>query len=115
MDRVDCDPSPETCTRYVILSPVGTSTATLLTAVTQRASHSLRWTPTSARDVVEPQEGRGYDGPGKTGGFINTATDELHYWLRTGYAVGSPANPTLRQAQQLMRAHPDAVVVRIDA
>jgi hypothetical protein len=114
MDRVDCDPAPDMCTRYVILTPVDTSTTALLEAVTERATHSLRWTPTSAPEVVEPDEGRGYDGPGKTGGYINTASEELHYWDRTGYATASPPNPTLQQAQDLMRAHPDAVVVRID-
>ena len=114
MDRVDCDPTPDTCTRYVILVPQGSSTASLLSAVTQRAAHSLRWVPTSVPGVVEQDEGRGYDGPGKTGGFINTANDELHYWARVGYAAESPPNPTLQKAEALMRDHPDAVVVRID-
>lgn len=113
MDRVDCDPSPDTCARYVILSPNGISTASLLAAVTQRATDSLKWTPTKAPEVVEPDEGHGYDGPGKSGGYINTATEELHYWDRVGYATGSPPNPTLKRAEELMRAHPDAVVVSI--
>jgi hypothetical protein len=114
MDRVDCDPTPDTCTRYVILQPDGTSTASLLAAVTNRAGKSLKWRPTTATEVVEQDEGRGYDGPGKAGGFINTAAAELAYWTRVGYASSTPPHPTLQRAQALMRAHPDAIVVRID-
>lgn len=114
MDRVDCDPSPDTCTRYVILVPQGSSTASLLAAVTRRTAESLHWVPTRAPEVVEPDEGRGYDGPGKSGGYVNTADEELHFWERVGYASGSPPNATLQRAERLMRAHPDAVVVCID-
>ncbi len=114
LDRVDCDPSPDTCTRYVILVPQGSSTESLMAAVTRRAAHSLRWVPTRAPQVVEPDEGRGYDGPGKTGGYINTADEELRYWERVGYGSESPPNATLQQAERLMRAHPDAIVVRVD-
>jgi hypothetical protein len=83
--------------------------------VTQRVAHSLRWVPTRALEVVELQQGRGYDGPGKAGGLINTAVEELHYWARVGYGSESPPNSTLQRAEALMRAHPDAVVARIDA
>ena len=114
MDRVDCDPSPDICTRYVILAPQGSSTSSLLSAVTRRATRSLRWVPTRATQVVETDEGKGYDGPGKTGGFINTADQELHYWIRVGYTAESPPHAVLTKAEALMRAHPDAVVVRID-
>lgn len=113
MDRVDCDPSPDTCTRYVILSPSDTTTVALLAAATRRAKKALGRTPTLATEVVEYDEGRGYDGPGKTGGFINSADHELHYWNRVGYASSIPPNP-LQRAEVLMRAHPDAVVIRID-
>jgi hypothetical protein len=113
-DRVDCDPSPDTCTRYVVIGPAGTSTSALLAAVTRKAEKALHWAPTHAPEVVENDEGHGFDGPGKTGGYINTAVAELHYWTRVGYASGSPPNKTLRRVEDLMRAHPDAIVVRID-
>jgi hypothetical protein len=113
MDRVDCDPTPDTCTRYVILRPIGTSTEALLAVATRRAESALAWAPTRATEVVERDEGHGYDGPGKTGGFINTAEQELHYWTRVGYASVVPANATLERAEALMKAHPDAVVIRI--
>lgn len=114
MDRVDCDPAPDTCTRYVILSPAGTSTAALLAAATGRAEKALGWTPTRATEVVEYDEGHGYDGPGTTGGYINTADRELHFWNRVGYATSIPPNATLVRAEALMKAHPDAVVISID-
>jgi hypothetical protein len=114
-DRVNCDPSPETCTRYVILAPEGRSTPSLLTVVRRRAADLLQWVPTHTPQVVEPDEGKGYDGPGKTGGFINTADQELHYWIRVGYVDEKPPNPTVQRAEALMRAYPDAVVVRIDS
>jgi hypothetical protein len=114
MDRVDCDPTPDTCTRYVILSPSGTSTNALLAAATQRAEKKLGWTPTLAPEVVEYDEGHEYNGPGKTGGFINTADQELHYWNRVGYASSTPPNTTLARAKALMKARPDAVIIRID-
>jgi hypothetical protein len=93
----------------------GTSTDSLLAAVTQKAAQSLKWVPTTATEVVEHDEGRGFDGPGKSGGFINTAAAELGYWTRVGYASATPPHPTLQRAEALMRAHPDAVVVRIDS
>jgi hypothetical protein len=114
MDRVDCDPAPDACTRYVIVSPAGTSTAALLDAVTRRTARSLGWVPTAAPEVVEMDEGHGYDGPGKTGGYIDTAAAELRFWARVGYLSASPPNVTETRAADLMRAHPDAVVVLIE-
>lgn len=113
-DRVDCDPSPDTCTRYVILAPAGASTADILAAATARAERELRWRPTAATGVVEPDEGRGFDGPAASGGFINVASRELHYWARVGYARSDRTNTVLDAAQAVMRRLPAAVVLRID-
>jgi hypothetical protein len=115
VDKVDCDPSPDTCTRYVVLLPVGTTTASLLSAVTTHAVDVLHWKPTSAPEVVESDEGQGYDGPGNTGGFINLASTESRYWARSGYTLGTPANPVVEHVQGLMHSHPNAVVVLIDS
>src|SRR5579862_4601973 len=60
-DRVDCDPTPDTCTRYVILEPQGVTTADLEAEVQRTAVRVLRWTPV-ASGGVDRDEGREFAG-----------------------------------------------------
>jgi hypothetical protein len=115
IDRVDCDPTPDLCTRYVVLRPVGISTNQLIASASRRMHKALGWTPTRYRQVVEYDEGAGFDGPRKhsPGGMINTVTEELHYWQRVGYTTGTPAPKTLLDIQHAMRATVSGVIVLI--
>ena len=115
IDRVDCDPTPDLCTRYVVLRPVGISTNELVTAATCRMHTALRWMPTRYPQVVALDEGAGFDGP-KThspGGMINTVSQELRYWSRVGYTTGSPAPTNLLDVARAMRATAGGVIVTI--
>lgn len=115
IDRVDCDPTPDLCTRYVVLRPVGISTNELVGTATDRMQKVLGWKPTRYPEVVEYDEGAGFDGPKKhsPGGMINTVSEELHYWSRVGYTTGSPPPTTLLDVARAMRAATGGVIVTI--
>src|SRR5690349_5086734 len=96
VDKVDCDPTPDLCTRYVVLRPESISTPGLMTLAEARMRTALHWRPTRYPEVIEYDMGAGFDGPKKhsPGGTINTVTDELHYWNRVGLTSGSPPPTT---------------------
>ena len=91
------------------------STSKLVAAATDRLRSSLHWRPTRYPEVVEYDEGAGFDGPGRhsPGGMINTVARELHYWNRVGYTAGTPAPTTLLDIQRAMQATPNGVIVTI--
>jgi hypothetical protein len=115
IDRVDCDPTPDLCTRYLVLRPVGISTTALISAAEDRARSSMHWRPTRYPEVVEYDMGIGFDGPKKhsPAGMINTAVQELHYWRRVGMTTGTPPPTTMLAVQRAMEATRDGVVVTI--
>lgn len=117
IDRVDCDPTPDLCTRYVVLRPLGVSTNQLLADAGTRMRRALGWKPTRYPQVMEYDEGTGFDGPRKhsPGGTINTVSAQLHYWQRVGYTAGRPAPKTLLEIQDAMRSTAGGVIVSISS
>lgn len=115
IDKVDCDPTPDLCTRYVVLRPVGITTDQLVGAAADRLHKALRWRPTRHPEMVGPDEGTAFDGPKQhsPGGMINTVSQELHYWSRVGYTTGSPPPTTLLEVARAMRATTGGVIVTI--
>ena len=114
-DRVDCDPAPDLCTRYVVLRPAGISTNELMTVIEDRLQSSLHWRPTRYPDVVDADMGAGFDGPKphSPSGFVNTTVQELHYWNRVGLTTGTPPHPAMLAVKRAMESTPGGVVVAI--
>jgi hypothetical protein len=114
IDTTTCDPSPNVCNRYVVLKPVAMTQSQLVTTSSQRAIRELKWKPTRYPEVVDADEGTGYDGSSsRSGGWVNTVEQELHYWNRVGYGVADPPNKVLTAVEAAMRSTPDGVFVRI--
>jgi hypothetical protein len=115
IDRVDCDPTPDMCTRYVVLRPDGISTDELVAVAEDHARSTMHWRPTRYPQVIEYDMGTGFDGPKRNspGGTINTTARELHYWNRVGLATGTPPHKTMLAIQHAMEFTPDGVVVAI--
>jgi hypothetical protein len=113
IDAVACD-HPDNCTRYVVLEPRQSTTDGVLTAATVRATEKLGWKPTQHPEVVEADQGTGFDGDtSSTGGFINTTKQELHFWNRVGFTDSIPPDKTELAVAAAMRAAPSGVIVRI--
>ena len=111
-DVVICDPTPSTCTRWVVLAP-GTdgAAAELLQAVAEAAQQQLGWKP--SRYPAEPAwQGLPFDG--KTsggGGFINSVSAQLPHAY--GDLDAGSSRTAGSQVIDAMKANPAGVVVRI--
>jgi hypothetical protein len=111
-DVVICDPTPSTCTRWVVLAPAsGVAASELIQAVAAAAEQQLGWKP--SRVPAEPAwQGLPFDG--KTsgdGGFINSVRAQLAH-ASGDLDVGSSRKAGL-QIIAAMQATPTGVVVRI--
>ena len=112
---MSCDPTPDLCTRYVVLRPAGISTSALLTVAEDRLRSSLHWRPTRYPQVVEYDMGTGFDGPTphSPGGTVNTAVQEMHYWDRVGLTTGTPPPRAMLAVRRAMESTRNGVVVAI--